>query len=133
MKQYQVRLDKADYLWLLDRVESMVARAKSNISVWCDMLPQIERVRDAVAAGEIVILEGEPEAEPEPVKVRKKPGERMATLPKLCPDHPAYGALRSPRTDCDDCWNAYERGQGVLQTKKARDILRRKLGKGGVT
>lgn len=42
-------------------------------------------------------------------KPRAKRGERLATLPKLCEEHPAYGAVRMPRTDCKGCWAAYEK------------------------
>lgn len=29
--------------------------------------------------------------------------------PKLCSEHPKYGAIRSPRIDCPHCWEAYTR------------------------
>jgi hypothetical protein len=132
MKEYQIQLAKDDYRWLLDRIESTLARAKGNVSVWCDVIPQIERVRDAIASAGVVTVEGDgPAEEVPPVKVRKKRGERLATLPRICSDHPAYGAVRSPRTDCDACWNAYERVQGVMQAQRAREILLKKKGKAG--
>lgn len=131
MKEYQIQLSKEDYRWLLERMESTLARAKSNVSVWCEVLPQIERVRDAISSAEVVVVEGESIEEAPPIKVRKKRGERLATLPRICPNHPAYGAVRSPRTNCDACWNAYERVQGVLQARAARETLLRKKGKAG--
>jgi hypothetical protein len=60
-------------------------------------------------------------------KPRAKRGERLATLPQLCKDHPAYGGIRVPRTDCPGCWKAWGRNRSPGEVAKAKD---RMLGKG---
>lgn len=57
-------------------------------------------------------------------KPRAKRGERLATLPNLCSEHPAYGAKRAPRTNCEGCWKAYEKYVDPAVVEKAK----RKLG-----
>ena len=41
-------------------------------------------------------------------KVAKKSVSAIAKLPSYCDNHPKYGAQRAPRTDCENCWNAYK-------------------------
>ena len=37
---------------------------------------------------------------------------------KLCPEHPEYKALRTPRTDCDVCLAAYEKAKAKRDKAK---------------
>lgn len=153
MKRHVV-LSDAEHQWLLTHLEGLLAKAKANISVWCDRMPEIQRVRDAV--GSAMTLEekaseaaqpptpkrrGRPAGvAPPPVGIRteqpKKPraprGSRLATLPKLCPEHPAYGARRRPRTDCQGCWSAFERyNDPAFVDKVLRDVGRKRGVVGG--
>lgn len=59
-------------------------------------------------------------------KPRAKRGERLATLPKLCKDHPAYGGIRVPRTDCEGCWKAWGRNRTRGEIAKAKDAFAKK-------
>jgi hypothetical protein len=36
---------------------------------------------------------------------------------KYCDDHPQYGAIRRPRTDCKPCWSAYNAMHPAEETK----------------
>jgi hypothetical protein len=60
-------------------------------------------------------------------KPRAKRGERLANLPNLCPKHPAYAAVRRPKTlDCEGCWAAFKRNRSPGEYEKARAAAEQK-------
>jgi hypothetical protein len=115
-----VELSEEDHRWLLNLIERARYRAQREASIWVDELGVIDRVRTALLAGEPEDEEPEEPPAPKPRRKRRSTAERLSTLPQLCPEHPVYGALRPPRSDCSGCWKAYERLNGPAKTKQAR-------------
>lgn len=42
-------------------------------------------------------------------KSSKKSAQKKKATGPACSDHPAYGVIRKPRTDCKKCWKAYKK------------------------
>lgn len=66
------------------------------------------------------------ESEEEIEEVPPKQATGPAIQPKLCSNHPNYGAKRAPRTDCDVCWKAYKKFN-PLSYDGARKAFKRKV------
>jgi hypothetical protein len=147
----RITLRNEDHEWMVGIVEGMIRKANRSAGVWLEHMPQLERIKEALYTanpGFEELFPDEPAppvggnkrgrpagvAPPpvgvraEPAKPRAKRGERKATLPNLCKDHPAYGAVRPPRTDCLGCWAAFKKKKGVRLYEKAIDRFNAKRG-----
>jgi hypothetical protein len=109
----QVILTDEDYEWLGGQMlkvrRSMYANASQN-SV--EMNERIERVVAAFNGAEPYVESKEPATADAPKrsakKARRKKAEPLALARDACRDHPKYTAARTPRSDCESCWNFYK-------------------------
>jgi hypothetical protein len=65
--------------------------------------------------------------EPKP-KVESTKKKITPVVYNLCTKHPKYGAKRRPQSDCESCWNAFEKYNGKDATVRARRDYERKTG-----
>jgi hypothetical protein len=152
----RITLRNEDHEWMVGIVEGMIRKAKRDAAIWCDHLPQLERIREALYTAAPGFEELFPDEPPEPVKFpehkpkaakprvrapeleaapaeptkpkpRAKRGERLASLPNLCQKHPAYAAMRRPKTlECEGCWDAFKRNRSPGEYQKARSEVEKK-------
>lgn len=123
---YFVKIDNPDdFQWLKNYLEKWEIKCKDNVAGYVEHIEKFERLaesfRQAKLAEAVQVIKAAPAVEK--AKPRRKRGEAQAQLPKLCSDHPTYGAKKRPRTNCGQCWFAYEKYNG----KPAADLARRKF------
>lgn len=116
-----------DYIWLRDVIERAHFKSWNNLEYTHETQWLIQRVSEQIKHAEFVVPEEtiasvkSPEKSPPPRR-RKTRSPVNANALLYCATHPSYGAKRTPRTNCDDCWAAYKK----LNPTKA-DAARRKF------
>ena len=99
---------------------------------WLDMFEAVEVSRTPKSEPIEVNLfeESKPKPPPKPkAKAKKRAAKKRAvkkdTSGLVCNAHPAYGAKRPPRTDCDGCWKLYEKFHPLEYDLKRKNFLRK--------
>lgn len=129
-----IRIDnEEDFKYLQRFVSSWHFKCQGNISAYVEFADMFQRLHETfeqpILAEEVSVTK----EVTKPVKIVKKKSAAVVKTnfdPKLCSEHPKYGALRAPRTDCEGCWQAFERYAGAARSKQARtkfDRQRKKL------
>lgn len=131
---YWVRIDNEDdFFFLKNMLGRGAVKARTKPATFGDLddAQRIVRLNEAMDQAKQTAPE-EPLTQA-PAEKPRKPRQRVqrepAYQPKLCNDHPTYGAQRTPRTDCATCWKLYEKYQGkpaadAAKAKRARKINR---------
>lgn len=107
-----------DISWLLATMHKARRQIMANASAYSLELGQtVERIARELEAGGVATATSDPEAEvavattkSAPVKKQRKPRQPRDIIPRQhqCTEHPHYGAVRAPRTDCQGCWNFFQ-------------------------
>lgn len=127
-----IEVDEKSFDWLLTLIRNSNNNAKKGtVSPHLfDSIPYIEDWQRALESPEI-IKEPKPVVEKPKVTVKQKrqvKKQKEAEKVFTCSSHPTYHGLRSPRTDCDECWELYGTRNGVIQAKHKREQMKRKAG-----
>lgn len=125
-----VKIDnKDDFIWLRNFVQMWAQRCNDNISCYIEHVDKFNRLAEAFAtakeADAVQILKT---AKPVKEEAKSKPKREPVILPKLCKDHPTYGAKRRPTRECDGCWKAYEKFNGKYAAQQAKRKFLRSRG-----
>lgn len=129
-----IEIDEKSLQWLRGLIQNSydstrVGQVKPHLF---DSVPHIQAWHQALAHPEVV---HEPQPVVEVPKVSKKvqkaqerkaKAEKQAAQVFTCSSHPTYHGLRSPRTDCDECWSLYATRNGVTQAKHKRAAFQRR-------
>lgn len=129
----------------LDWLKGLIANSYANTqkgpvnSSLFDSIPYIEAWHKALNEPQVVseatiVAPEKPLASAKPMTVREKnklakqkKKEKEAKAVFTCPTHKTYHGERSPRSDCDDCWELYGIKNGLAQAAAKRAAFRRKL------
>lgn len=112
---YFIRLESKDDIDFLQTilgngVKKLKAGGSSLEGAASQIVNCYEAVINAVPAKEAERLGITAEEFPDDIKVKgKKKKASDEYIPNLCPNHPKNEFKRSPRTDCEGCWEAYKR------------------------
>lgn len=116
---YQLNIsDKKAYEWLKKLIDNTLESPSSRpyqtsyeeLMVWKEAFSECDRLREEAA-------EERKKARPASKTAAKQaPSKKRATRRKKkeisefdCADHPTYGGMRMPRTDCSKCWSIYKK------------------------
>jgi hypothetical protein len=111
----QVTIENEDDFKLLKRyIEQWAVRARENVGAYTEYVEPFERLLNNFE--DAVVLKNP--SEKIEVPAEKQPAHKW----NYCPDHPTYGAIRSPRTDCETCWRAYKKMNPNIQTRKINKL-----------
>lgn len=94
-KTYLVTLNEKTHKTLAETLDQMVGLVAKHPERFFDMGVELATLKQALEDAEEVTER----------KPRKKADDEY--VPKLCKEHPKYGARRPPRTPCEGCWDAY--------------------------
>lgn len=132
---WQIKIEDKDDLDLMKSLfEGSVRKIKGGTTLFDDeSAARILRIYESLTNASEIPTESTPEVRQDDTGKGKKNkgsgrGQSKTTnnfVPNLCSDHPSYGAIRPPRTDCKGCWAAYKRMNPTKYSLAKRDFDRR--------
>lgn len=118
--------DKDALFWLQRMMENMIERADNDPVRYHDHYQNI--VTSAKSLNDyFTSVQVAEQVEAKPAKKRKTRSSdevRAEKLQALCKTHQGYKARQRPRTDCDECWEAYKKFNPLTYDKARRDFER---------
>ena len=141
-----IDIDQKSFSWLQSLIENSYNNTRKGVVSphLFDSIPHIEAWHKVLSnPDQFEYVESVASTEYPPSSAKKKPSskksasalkkaqlqkkkEREAEEVYTCSHHKTYHGLRSPRTDCDECWQLYAIRNGVEQAKLSRTLARRK-------
>jgi hypothetical protein len=126
-----VEVDEKSFEWLRNLIRNSHDNTlKGTVAPHLfDSIPYIQDWHRALAEPEIIKEQKIVEPKPKATVKQKRQVKKQKEAEKVwtCSSHNTFHGLRSPRTDCDECWELYATRNGVVQAKSKRAQLKRKL------
>ena len=140
-----IEVDKKSLEWLTHLIENSYNNTRKGVvnSNLFDSIPYIEDWHNALqsyqpatdvqvqAVAEVVKPVNQTKLTRQQIKEQKEQAKKEKEQAKAeqvyaCAIHDKYHGLRSPRTDCDGCWELYGIRNGIVQAKQKRTAFQRK-------
>lgn len=104
-------IDIDDFTWLKNMIYANLVKATDNPGAYpVDLVATLNRVYESLSYPLYSIptnVTAEAPAKPRKVRKKRTKSDDKPKLPVYCEEHPTYGAIRVPRTDCPKCWAAF--------------------------